>query len=303
MKLSSPLLFAIKRYALHDGPNIRTTIFFKGCPLHCFWCHNPEGIDPEIEIVSIFAKCIGCRECIHGCPEAALSLARHGLYRDSDSCSTCLGCVEICPALAHEALGYHSRLADIMKEIEKDLPFFDQSGGGVTFSGGEPLMQAEALINLLKMCGRLEIHRAVDTTGFCPTSTLLEVANNAELFLFDLKQMDSTLHKKYTGVPNELILYNLKKLAETCVSIRIRIPLLAGINDDDNNIQATAEFTAGLEGLTGIDVLPYHHFATAKYLKIGEGYHGESKHTPTKETLSRVQHIFEHYGHTVRIGG
>ncbi len=191
-----------------------------------------------------------------------------------------------------------------MKEIEKDLPFFDQSGGGVTFSGGEPLMQPQPLINLLKRCGKLDIHRAVDTTGFCPAPTLLEVADHAELFLYDLKHMDSTLHKKYTGIPNELILSNLEKLARSGgVDIRIRIPLLAGINDDTENIKATAEFAATLPAIEGIDILPYHHFATAKYAKLGGAYSGEPAHTPTKETVSCVQQIFEHYGLSVRIGG
>lgn len=304
MKFSSPLLFAIKRYALHDGPNIRTTIFFKGCPLNCFWCHNPEGIHPQLEIVSISEKCIGCRECLHGCPEAALTLDNRGLHRNHNACTICLNCVEICPSQAHEALGFHSGIDAIMKEIEKDLPFFDQSGGGVTFSGGEPLMQPQPLINLLKRCGKLDIHRAVDTTGFCPAPTLLEVADHAELFLYDLKHMDSTLHKKYTGIPNELILSNLEKLARSGgVDIRIRIPLLAGINDDTENIKATAEFAATLPAIEGIDILPYHHFATAKYAKLGGAYSGEPAHTPTKETVSCVQQIFEHYGLSVRIGG
>lgn len=303
MKLSSPLLFAVKRYALHDGPNIRTTVFFKGCPLNCFWCHNPEGINPRIEIVTFSGKCIGCRECIHGCPKSALTLDNGGLHRTQEHCTTCLGCVEICPTLAHEALGYYSTLDATMTEIEKDLPFFDQSGGGVTFSGGEPLMQAEPLLGLLKRCGVLGIHRAVDTTGFAPTSTLLEIAEHTDLFLYDLKHMDSLRHREYTGVPNELILHNIQQLAKTGVEFRIRIPLLAGVNDGEENIRATAEFAANLPNLQGIDILPYHHMATAKYEKLQAGYHGERSHCPTKNDISRIQNILEQFGHKVRIGG
>ena len=303
MKLFSPLLFAVKRYSLHDGPNIRTTVFFKGCPLKCFWCHNPEGINPEIEVVSVSDKCIGCRECLHGCPESALTLDHHGLHRQEESCTICLNCVEICPTLAHEAIGYRSSLDAVLAEIEKDLPFFDRSGGGVTFSGGEPLMQAGALIGLLQRCGGRGIHRAVDTTGMADTATLLQVAEHTDLFLYDLKHMDSALHRQYTGVANELILSNLQQLATTGVEYRIRIPLLAGINDGEENIRATAEFAAALPGLQGIDVLPYHHMATAKYAKLQTGYRGERRHCPGKEDIARVREILEHFGHTVRIGG
>lgn len=176
MIINRTTIFSIKHYALHDGPNIRTTVFFKGCPLSCFWCHNPEGIDAQIEIVTIADKCIGCKECIHGCPESALAFTEQGLVRDQQRCTVCMNCVEICPALAHEALGWHSDIDSVMAEIEKDLVFYDQSGGGVTFSGGEPLMQADAL-QLLKRCGDLEIHRAVDTSahgggGTCRTVPL-----------------------------------------------------------------------------------------------------------------------------------
>ena len=303
MRQSIPRLFAIKRYALHDGPNIRTTVFFKGCPLSCFWCHNPEGIRSETEVVTVNDRCIGCRECIRTCPEKALTLDQSGLHRDPMRCTTCLECVEICPALAHEAIGYSCTIDEVMREIEKDSAFYDQSGGGVTFSGGEPLQQAESLVELLKRCGELGIHRVVDTTGLAPTAVLLEVARHTELFLYDLKHMDSRHHQEYTGVPNELILANLQALAGNGSRYRIRIPLLAGINDSNENIEATAKFVAGLAGVGGIDLLPYHHFASAKYSKLQAGYRGERSHRPTTEDISRVRKILEKYGHRVVIGG
>jgi pyruvate formate lyase activating enzyme len=303
MRQSAPLLFAIKRYALHDGPNIRTTVFFKGCPLSCFWCHNPEGMRAETEVVTISERCIGCRECVHSCPEGALTLDRQGLRRDEARCTTCLECVEICPALAHEAVGYYSGIDEVMREVEKDLPFYDQSGGGVTFSGGEPLQQAEPLLALLKRCGMLGIHRVVDTSGLAPTAVILMVARHTELFLYDLKHMDSHRHQEYTGVDNTLILANLQALAQNGAAFRIRIPLLAGINDSNENIEATARFARGLTGLAGIDILPYHHFASAKYTKLKAGYRGERSHCPTREDIARVRNILEHSGHQVTIGG
>ena len=206
MQKSRPLIFAIKHYALHDGPNIRTTVFFKGCPLKCFWCHNPEGIGEDTEVITIQDKCIGCNECVHGCPEQALRINSHGVHRSLDLCTTCLNCVEICPSLAQEAVGWHNDIDTLMQKIEQDTAFFDQSGGGVTFSGGEPLMQAEHLIEILRRCGQRGIHRAVDTTGYAPESTLLAVAEHMDLCLFDLKHMDDRLHRQFTGVGNQLIL-------------------------------------------------------------------------------------------------
>jgi pyruvate formate lyase activating enzyme len=301
--MKSALLFDIKRYALHDGPNIRTTVFFKGCPLNCFWCHNPEGISPQMQVVFVPDKCIGCRECLQECPESALTLGTEGIIRNQGKCSVCLACVEICPSLAQEATGWRGDVDMIMAEIRKDLPFYDTSGGGVTFSGGEPLAQAEVLLALLQECGRLGIHRAVDTTGCAQTGTLREIARHTELFLYDLKHMDTARHKEYTGVANELILHNLKVLGEMNVAIRVRIPLLAGINDDGENIRAIGAFVARISAIEGIDILPYHHSATAKYTKLNMSYHGERNHIPSRESILRVQRILESFGHEVRIGG
>lgn len=298
----NPLLFSIKRYALHDGPNIRTTVFFKGCPLSCFWCHNPEGINPKAEVIFVKDKCIGCRECLHGCPESALTVDDNGIHRDFSRCTTCLECVEICPSLAHEAVGYQSGINEVMAEIEKDRLFYEQSGGGVTFSGGEPLMQPQALLELLKRCGERGIHRAVDTTGFAPTTILVNIAKHVDLFLYDIKVMDAELHKKYTGVDNTLILKNLKVLSESGAKIQIRVPLLAGINDSDHNIRLTADFICNLKGIQGVDLLPYHHFASHKYLKLGGEYRGEQHHTPDSQCIARVTHIFKDFGLQVRLG-
>lgn len=301
--MPSALLFDIKRYALHDGPNIRTTIFFKGCPLNCFWCHNPEGIETAQRLVFLADRCIGCRECLVTCPESALTLDGQGIHRNEAACTLCLNCVEICPALAQEAVGWQADLGLIMTEIGKDMPFYDHSGGGVTFSGGEPLQQAEFLLAALRACGELGLHRAVDTSGCAPTAVLREVAAHTDLFLFDLKHMDSDLHRRHTGVANDLILANLTMLATTGIPIRIRIPLLAGINDDADNIRATAAFAAGLDSIEAIDLLPYHHIATGKYRKLAIAYSGLPSHVPSPESLKRACAILKSFGHEVSIGG
>lgn len=299
----SATIFAIKRYALHDGPNIRTTIFFKGCPLGCHWCHNPEGMDFHTKIVSQPGKCVGCRECLDKCPEQILQLAPEGIRRNEDLCTSCRTCVETCPALVHEATGWRVGVDELLAEVKKDLPFFDQSGGGVTCSGGEPLCQPEFLLAFLAACGALGIHRTVDTSGFAPTDTLLRIAAVADLFLFDAKLMDGKRHELYTGVPNDLILKNLKALSATGIPIRIRIPLIEGVNADEDNIRATGALAAGCRGVAGIDVLPYHPSATAKYRKLNMTYQGKLFTTPPAGTLGRIVKILQQYCDDVRIGG
>jgi pyruvate formate lyase activating enzyme len=303
MNAPSANIFAIKRYALHDGPNIRTTIFFKGCPLACWWCHNPEGIDFATKILYLAQKCVGCGQCLDRCPEKALHRTNEGVQRSEDTCTSCADCVEVCPALAHEATGRVMSIAEIVAEIKKELPFFDQSGGGITCSGGEPLSQPASLLALLQACGQLGIHRVVDTSGFAKTATLLQVARHAELFLYDLKHMDSTIHKRYTGVANELILNNLKTLGDSGQAIRVRIPLIGGINDDEHNIRATGAFVAGCKGVQGIDVLPYHPAATAKYRKLGRTYQGAAFAAPAKAHMESVVDLLKNYIIDVNIGG
>jgi len=303
MNTLSSNIFAIKRYALHDGPNIRMTLFFKGCPLACWWCHNPEGIDFSSKILFLAEKCLGCGECVERCPEKALCMTTEGVARTGDKCTSCATCVQTCPVLAHEATGKSMSVAEMVAEIKKELPFFDQSGGGITCSGGEPLCQPESLLALLQACGRLGIHRAVDTSGFAPTETLLQVAHHTELFLYDLKHMDSTIHERYTGVGNDLILSNLKTLGDNGHAIRIRIPLIGGINDDAKNIRATGAFVAGCKGVQGIDLLPYHPSATAKYRKLGRRYAGAALLAPTKEQVADTVEILKNYIVDVNIGG
>lgn len=304
MKQKQPTIFAIKRYALHDGPQIRTTVFLKGCPLSCSWCHNPEGIPPRVELVMNRDKCIGCGECVIACPQQALNpSATGGLDRNTALCIECGRCVEVCPALAHEATGWRTDVAEVMSEIEKDLPFYDTSGGGVTFSGGEPLLQPDFLLALLKECGRRQIHRTVDTSGNAPVETLLAIAAETDLFLYDLKHMDGEQHRRHTGVDNALILANLAALCHAGHPVRIRIPLIAGFNDDEANIRATLDFLADLPNVVGIDLLPYHGIARAKYRKLGIAYPGETLAAPDRNHLHALAGLITAAGISTSIGG
>jgi pyruvate formate lyase activating enzyme len=296
-----PTFFDIKRYALHDGPNIRTTVFFKGCPLRCRWCHNPEGLDGSIEVVTMPERCIGCRECVEGCPEGALYWNEKTIERDVSACSRCLNCVEICPSLAHEAIGWKASIDAVIKEIEKDLIFYDQSGGGVTFSGGEPLHQAAHLVEILKRCKAREIHCSVDTSGYAEKKTLLEVARFTDLFLFDLKLMNSDEHKKYTGVDNALILQNLATLDQIGAAVRVRFPLIATVNDSAENVEAMARFIAGLDQINEVDILVYHHLAGAKYRKLSRLDLTEPRYRVEPETIDRTRTILENFGLAVHI--
>jgi pyruvate formate lyase activating enzyme len=303
MNKTKPTIFAIKRYALHDGPHIRTTIFFKGCPLNCHWCHNPEGIDFKIKIVTLTDKCLGCGDCVDTCPAHALRLTDGGIHRLTGNCTLCRSCIDTCPALVHEPTGREMATEQLLSEINKDLPFYDQSRGGVTFSGGEPLAQPESLLALLRGCGALGIHRSVDTSGFAPTEILLHIAEHTDLFLFDLKQMNNRRHQQYTGVANDLILHNLRTLAQNGPPVRVRLPLIPGINDDEENIRATGAFVADCNGVQGIDVLPYHPSATAKYKKLRLEYKGQDFTAPSPRQLTHTLELLRQYMSDVRIGG
>lgn len=299
----SGTLFAIKRYALHDGPDLRVTIFFKGCPLSCQWCHNPEGMDTGLRILSLPAKCVGCGECSRACPQHALSPGSAGMLRNLALCTTCGTCAEVCPALAHEAVGRQWSVPEVMDEIEKELPFFTGTRGGVTFSGGEPLAQPEFLERMLIACGQLGLHRAVDTSGFASAGTVRSIARHTDLFLFDVKHMDPVIHRRVTGVDNAPILSNLTLLAQSGAQLQLRLPLIPGVNDDADNIERTGRFAASLPGVRDIDVLPYHSAAKSKYAKLGLPYPGDHIPPSDPQSVSRAVSLLQNCGLSVRIGG
>lgn len=298
------MIFDIKRYAINDGPGIRIVIFLKGCNLNCAWCHNPESISAIQERMYAPAKCIRCGTCVEVCTENAITLTPEGIITDTELCKLCGKCAEVCPTKAIEMSGKPTTVAEIIAEIEKEQVFFDQSGGGVTFSGGEPLQQSKFLIELLDECGRRGIHRAVDTAGLANTEILLDVAKRTDLFLYDLKMIDSEKHWKWVGAPNEKILENLKILAKTGANIIIRIPLIGGVNDDLENMTETARFVSELSGEKKVvNLLPYHKIAQTKYQKLGRFEEFQLLQEPTKEAQTRAVSIFQQLGLVASIGG
>lgn len=298
------LIFDVKRYAISDGPGIRIAIYFKGCPLRCKWCHNPESQLPKIQKLYTASKCIGAQDCIEICPENALTLTPEGIITDGEKCTLCALCADACPTKAIEMSGKVYEADELMQLIERERVHIDQSGGGVTFSGGEPLMHADFLLEMLKKCGENGLHRAVDTCGYSSEKILLEVAKHTDLFLFDLKLMNSDQHKKWTGKDNKLILSNLKALAKTGVEINIRIPLTKNVNTNENELLEMAGFIAGLQGKKPlVSLLPYHNIAAHKYEKLGSKYEEFDMAEPTNEDLNRAEQIFNQFGIATEIGG
>ena len=302
--MQKPLVFDIKRYSINDGPGIRVTIFLKGCPLNCLWCHNPESISPNAQKLFTASKCIGCGECCRVCPEQACTLTPEGVVTDDALCTLCGKCAEVCPTLATEISGRSLSIAELIEVIEKERPFFDQSGGGVTFSGGEPLMYPDFLVQLLDACGVRNIHRAIDTSGYVKTETLLKVAKHTDLFLYDLKMIDAEQHRRFTGVDNRLILINLKTLAESGAAIQVRIPLIGGVNDDERSVRSFAEFVAGLPGAgREVNLLPFHDVARGKDLKLGQNRDLSCLREPGQESVQRAIDIFRDHGLVANVGG
>lgn len=299
-----PLIFDIRRYSINDGPGIRITLFMKGCPLRCAWCHNPESQSPKVQKLYTASKCIGAQDCIEVCPENALTLTPDGIVTDGEKCTLCGLCADACPSKAIEMSGKLYSVEELLKIIERERVHIDQSGGGVTFSGGEPLMHPEFLIEMLDACGEKGLHRTIDTCGFAPAKTLLEVAKRTDLFLFDLKLMDPVQHKKWTGADNRLILKNLKLLAETGANINIRIPFIKNVNTSENEIGQMAEFVSALPGKKPVvNLLPYHNIASGKYHKLKMEYNAEGMEEPTATELEMAIEIFNRNGLEAETGG
>jgi len=292
-------IFDVKKFSIHDGPGIRTTIFFKGCPLTCLWCHNPESQASEPELMFLESRCIGCGMCREVCDQGAIS---EDLTVNAESCTLCGECVEACYAEARQMVGQEMTVAQVMAEVERDVPFYDESGGGVTFSGGEPLAQPDFLLALLRACREREIHTALDTCGFAPWQVLDRVRRHTDLFLYDLKLMAAAAHQKFTGVSNELILRNLQMLSERGHDIILRLPIVPGVNDDEQ-IRRTGEFAAALPHLNRVDVLPYHHSAAQKYERLGRPYQLPTVQPPSEARVAKIIQILQAFDLQVRTGG
>ena len=296
------IIFNIQRYSIQDGPGIRTTVFLKGCPLSCWWCHNPEGLQDGQEIIFWENRCLSCGQCFKHCPSGAIQMKDGKPVTDKTKCILCGRCVEVCPAQAREILGKKMTVGEVIKEIEKDLIFYEESGGGVTFSGGEPLKQSEFLESLLDGCQEKKIHTAVDTSGYISWETLDKISSKVDLFLYDLKIMDSKKHKKYTRVSNEIILENLKKLSSVHHNIFVRFPVIPGINDDYQNIKESGEFLSSLK-IAQVNLLPYHYIGIDKYRILGRTYKLADTQSLSEEKLSEISAILRKFNLNVKMGG
>jgi pyruvate formate lyase activating enzyme len=303
MQTPTGIVFDIKKFSIHDGPGIRTTVFLKGCPLHCSWCHNPEGISPSSEIQYWDKRCIGCQECVEACEHQAIAFVDEQRVHYPDLCQGCGACAQACPAEAIELIGSIMTVSEVIEAIEKDVIYYDQSGGGASFSGGEPLLQTEFLRAVLKACKDHDIHTVVDTSGYVSFNNFSKIRPLVDLFLYDIKLMDTDRHIQYTGVPNQLILENMRELVKTGAQVTARIPIIPWINDDMDNIRQTGEFLRSLGSLQEVNLLPYHRAATHKYQRLGSNYLLPEVLPPSDSQMSRIAWELDNYGLSVKIGG
>jgi pyruvate formate lyase activating enzyme len=269
------VIFKIKRFSLHDGPGIRTSVFLKGCPLNCIWCHSPEGISQNISIWYNRNTCISCGQCVQSCPEKALTLIKADesyIQIDREICKVSGECVEICPSNAMQFTGYKSTVTEIMKEIEKDITFYMTSGGGVTLTGGEPLYQPEFTKEILEASRRRGIHTAIETSLFCEKDCLDLISHLVDLFIVDIKLFEPGTHKSYTGRLNEPIKENFQYIAMQERNILVRIPLIDNITNTKRNITAITDFVRETRKDIQIEMIRFNPLAENNYKKLGIPY-------------------------------
>lgn len=275
--MNKGILFDIERNSFVDGPGIRTTVFFKGCNLKCAWCHNPESQSPKSQMMFYRDKCIGCGKCSEVCPT-------------KENCTLCGKCTIYCPVDARRVCGKEYTADEVLSEIIKDKAFYDNSGGGVTFSGGECMLQVDFLLELLKKCKENGIRTAIDTAGHVPFESFKKVLPFTDLFLYDIKLFDSEKHQKYVGANNDLILENYEKLIKSGANVWVRIPVISGVNDNIEEMKNIKNFFEKVGFPQKVELLPYHAMGENKYMAIGKDY--EAFKVPIKEKVDELKSVF-----------
>jgi pyruvate formate lyase activating enzyme len=296
------IITEIQRFSVHDGPGIRTTVFLKGCNLRCFWCHNPETHRVERELQLQLSRCIGCGACFVVCETGAHRMADGERVFDRERCLACGRCAAECYAEALVLAGREVSVADVMAEVLADRPFYENSGGGVTLSGGEPLLQPAFCAALLAACRAEGVHTAIETAANVPWERIEALLPLIDLVMMDLKTLDDTVHRASTGVSNRRILANARRLGATDKPLTVRTPIIPGVNDTPEAIRAIARLAAELPNLVGYELLPFHPMAAAKYDSLGRAYRARSLPRPTPEAMEALADVARESGVTVRCG-
>lgn len=295
-------VFDIERFAINDGPGIRTIVFLTGCPLRCLWCANPESQKPDPKLMYWEKRCLGCKQCIKVCEPGALSWD-NGIKLDRSKCTLCGKCAEACNSEALTIVGKKMSVTDVFKQVNKDAAFYEISDGGITFSGGEAFAQPRFLLALAKEAKVQGYHTCVETTGYVEWDILRDIMPYIDIFLYDIKCMDNELHKTITGVGNELILKNYLRLLEYGKKTVVRFPLIPTKTDSDDNILKIIEFVKNHNPCGRIDILPYHRLGISKYDRLGMAYNLVDILPPTAERTEEIRKLFEDNGFNVLVGG
>jgi len=289
-------IFSIERCAVHDGPGIRTVVFMKGCPLRCSWCANPEGQTIRPQLTFSADKCVGCLKCVSVCAQEAIEVTDGRSIQAWNKCRGCLKCVNVCNYGARQQKGYDCTAEEIVEEISRDIPFYKRSGGGVTLSGGDPVTQVMFSREILGLCQKKDIHTAIETSGYVDWVDFLKILEFTDFIYIDIKCMDTVKHEMLTKSGNERVLENIVRLSELKKPFIVRIPVIAGYNDSNENILDTTEFVKGLKNLVALELLPYHKLGEYKYKSLGMSFSSSDINVPSDENMRYIQSLIENYG-------